>query len=74
MDNIDTVGPPSPMPTAKEEWMAKYVLRMVERGLDSESAWACCRAGADSHDYESDPRAAADDEISYFDDDGDGPP
>lgn len=60
-----------PMPTPKEEWMAKYVQRMVESGIDAEDAWACCRAGEDDHDYTDDPRDAADDEMSYWADDGD---
>ena len=59
------------MPTEKEDWMAKYVLRMVERGIDQEDALACCLAGADDHDYTSDPRDAADEEMSIWTDDGD---
>jgi hypothetical protein len=61
----------SPMPTAKEEWMAKYVLRMMEQGVESDDAWAMCRAGESDHDYDSDPMEAADDEMSYWEDDGD---
>jgi hypothetical protein len=61
-----------PIPTQKEEWMAKYVLRMVELGIDANDAWACCRAGEDDHDYTINPRDAADDEMSYWTDDGDG--
>ena len=68
---MSAIGPKqAPPPTAKEEWMAEYVLRMVERGIDAEDAWACCRAGEDDHDYDSDPRDAADDEMSYWSDDG----
>ena len=51
----------SPLPTTEEEWMAHYVLRMIERGVPAEEAWACCRAS--DHDYNSDPRDAADDEM-----------
>ena len=51
--------------------MAKYVLRMIERGVHQEDAWACCLAGASDHDYDSDPRDAADEELSYWTDDGD---
>lgn len=62
----------SPMPSAKDEWMAKYCLRLIERsGIDKESALACYHAAEDSHDYEADPVEAADDEMSYWDDDGD---
>ena len=61
-----------PMPTEKEAWMAKYVIHMVvEHGIDAEDAWACCRSGEYDHDYSSDPRDAAEDEMSYWDDDGD---
>ena len=66
------IGPMEhPMPSAQEEWQAKYVLRMVERGIDQADAWACCEAGASDHDYTSDPRDAADDEMSIWTDDGD---
>jgi len=68
----DSLGPKqAPIPTAKEEWMAKYVLRMVERGIEAEDAWACCQAGDDDHDYASDPRDSADEELTYWTDDGD---
>ena len=63
----------APMPTAQDEWMAKYVLRMVARGIHVDDAWACCQAGADDHDYASDPQDAADEEMSCWTDDGDGP-
>jgi hypothetical protein len=64
----------APLPTAKEEWMAKYCLRLIERGgLDEASALACYEAGRDDHDYDGDPTEAADDEMSYWDYDGGGP-
>lgn len=62
----------APSPTKKEAWKAKYVLRMIEVGIDAESAWACCEAGASDHDYDSDPRDAANDEMDSWVDDGDG--
>lgn len=60
-----------PRPTQKEEWMATYVLRMIEHGIDAEGAWALCRSGENDNDYTEDPRDAADDEMSYWTDDGD---
>jgi len=62
-------GGRSPMPTKEEMWMAAYVARMVERGIAAEDAWACCRAG--EHDFTDDPADAADEEMTYWDDDGD---
>lgn len=59
----------APMPTEQDAWMAAYVARMVERGIDAEDAWACCRAG--EHDFTDDPADAADEEMTYWDDDGD---
>jgi hypothetical protein len=65
-------GGPSPMPTRSEAeaaWRRFYVDRMVERGIDRESAQACCDAG--DVDLSENPADAADDELQYWaDDDG----
>ncbi len=61
----------SRMPSPQEEWMAKYCLRLIERGgMDKAQALAYFNAGGDDHDYDSDPVEAADDEMSYWDNDG----
>lgn len=61
---------PSPMPVRAEAetvWRRLYVDRMVERGVDRESAQACCDAG--DADLSVDPADAADDELQYWADD-----
>lgn len=58
---------PSPMPLRSEAetvWRQAYVARMVERGIDLESAQACCDAG--DADLSSDPADAADDELAVW--------
>lgn len=62
----------APMPTPQELWIAAYVARMIECGVPEDHARACELAGSEDHDYDSDPREAADEEMSYWDDDGDG--
>ncbi len=60
----------SPMPLrsdAEAAWRRAYVERMVERGIDRESAQACCDAG--DVDLATDPACAADDELQYWADD-----
>ena len=63
---------PSPIPSradAEAAWRRFYVDRMVARGIDRESAQACC----DARDValSEDPSEAADDELQYWaDDDG----
>jgi hypothetical protein len=57
----------SPMPSRAEAeaiWRRLYVDRMVERGVDRESAQACCDAG--DVDLSANPADAADDELSYW--------
>jgi hypothetical protein len=61
----------APLPTPQEAWEAAYVMRLVERGLSIDSARKVCDAG--EHDHTEDPRDAADEELSYWDDDGDDP-
>jgi hypothetical protein len=59
-----------PIPTEadrREAYKRLYVGRMVECGIDRESAEACFEAG--EIDYDEDPRDAADDELSYWDND-----
>jgi hypothetical protein len=54
----------------KDQWKARYVARMVACGVDAEGAVACFEAGSDDHDYDSNPEEAADDEMSYWENDG----
>lgn len=59
---------PSPLPTQEEAeaaWRALFAARLIERGVDEESAKACAAAG--DVDLEEDPQCAADDELSYWD-------
>ena len=63
-----------PMPGPRDKWMAEYVTRMVERGIPQDFALANFHAAEDSHDYTSDPRDAADDEIYYMAQDCNGEP
>jgi hypothetical protein len=65
--DIDVIGYcETRMPTDREKWMALYVIRMTEQGIHADDAWALCRSGQDDHDYESDPREAADNEMIYW--------
>lgn len=48
-------------------WRRFYVDRMVERGVDRESAQACCDAG--DVDLSESPADAADDQLQYWEDD-----
>lgn len=54
----------------KDAWTLRYCARFVELGLPLSFALESYR-GADGHDYDSDPVAAADEEMTYMDDDGD---
>lgn len=63
-------GGPSPMPLRSEAeavWRRAYIDRMVERGVDRESAQACC--DADGVFLSLDPVDTADDCLSYWSDD-----
>lgn len=51
-------------------WKLRYIKRMADRGIDPRDAALCCDAGASDHDYTSSPEDAADDEMSYWTDDG----
>lgn len=65
---------PAPMPSRSEAetvWRRLYVERMVERGIDRADAEACCAAG--DVDLSVSPADAADDELQYWEDDGDDP-
>lgn len=59
-----------PMPTEadrREAYKRLYVARMVARGVHVEDATACFEAG--EIDYDTSPEDAADDELSYWDND-----
>lgn len=59
-----------PMPTEadrREAYKQLYVARMVSRGINSQDASDCFDAG--EVDYDTDPQTAADDEMSYWDND-----
>lgn len=66
-----------PMPTQEDRaaaWRSLYIARMVSAGLDEESAAACfdaCGFGPNGYDLTEDPADCADDELSYWTDDGD---
>ena len=47
------------------DWKAKYVRRLVDRGVTPDLALATFNA-ADDHEYDSDPMDAADEELSYW--------
>lgn len=51
----------------KDEWKAAYIKTMVGRGVDLDHAETVYAAV--DHDYEDDPTDAADDEMSYWEDD-----
>lgn len=55
-----------------QQWKDLYVGRFVEKGVEREFGEATYEAGMGEHDYESDPVEAADEEMSYWIDDGDG--
>jgi hypothetical protein len=52
---------------AEAVWRRLYVDRMVERGVAREDADACCAAG--DVDLDANPADAADDELSYWEND-----
>ena len=56
----------------REQWKQAYIDRMVAHGLTRDFATADYEANADSYDYASDPRDAADDEVYYITQDCDG--
>lgn len=59
-----------PMPTEADRlraYKSLYVARMVACGIHEEDASACFDAG--DVDYDTDPETAADDELSYWDND-----
>lgn len=62
----------APLPTkaeAEAAWRRGYVARMVERGIHADDAQSCCDAG--DVDLSTNPAAAADDQLEYWDGDGD---
>lgn len=73
-DNITTEDIADP-PTVTE-WLARYKARMIERGVPEDLAEQAAQAvdmssGENStNSLDEDPEGAADDELSYWDDDG----
>lgn len=64
----------SPLPTqveAEAVWRVAYVARMVERGIHIDDARACCDAG--DVNLSENPADAADDQLQYWENDGDSP-
>lgn len=61
----------APLPTERERWMAAYVARMVELGIEPDDAWWLCQSASDHLNYESDPRIAAEEDMVIWEDDGD---
>lgn len=56
-------------PMTAEQWQCAYIDRMVERGVNRAYAEDVCKAG--DVDLSIDPADAADDEMSYWENDGD---
>lgn len=79
-DELSVLGAgdgPAPMPTQQDReqaWRRLYIARMVAAGVPEEGATAsfeACGLGPDGYDIEDDPEDCADDEMSYWGDDGD---
>lgn len=65
-------GGVAPLPTkaeAEAAWRRGYVARMVERGIHPDDAQSCCDAG--DVDLSTNPADAADDQLEYWNSDGD---
>ena len=67
----DYIGPP-PAETIEEAFKRLYVNRFIEKGFDVEDAIACFEAADRIYD-DMTPVEAADEDMSYFEYDGDGP-
>lgn len=71
----DVIGPnDAPTPTEAlriERWKQAYVARFVEVGFDVEHGIADYEGALGEHDYSQDPVEAADESLSYYEDDGD---
>lgn len=52
------------------EWHTKFIARLISRGLKREEAEDTLAGNMGDHDYEDDPKDAADDELTYWTDDG----
>lgn len=70
LDGPDVVGPTrDETDDKKDAWTLRYCARFLERGIPLHVAIETYRAGME-HDYDDDPEQAADEEMSYWDDDG----
>jgi len=64
-------------PPTVAQWLARYKARMLERGVPEDMAQAATEAvdmapgEASTNSLDESPEDAADDEMSYWDDDGD---
>jgi predicted transcriptional regulator len=53
-----------------EEWHERYVQRLVDKGFSYRETFAILIAGIGNYDYKDSPKDAADEELSYWTDDG----
>jgi hypothetical protein len=78
----ETEMTPKPDPTLREfpsgltqemvdTWKAAYIARFVEVGFEVEHGIADYEGDIGGHDYNQNPVEAADEALSYYDDDGD---
>lgn len=59
-------------PLTEDEWMRRLRARLLERGGDGADQVAdCCSYAEWREGFENDPEGAADEEMSYWTDDGD---
>jgi hypothetical protein len=67
LDSPDVVGPNrSEEDDKKDAWTLRWCARFIERGIPLHVALDNYRS-ADEHDFDESPEAAADDEMSYWD-------
>lgn len=73
-DSPSVIGGHVSLMPDKAAWRRIYMDTMIKHaGLDEEQASDAFAAGESDYDYSEDPEQSALDEMSYWDDDGDGP-